>query len=167
MDKVKWRRDSTVAGDSAMHVVWAFRVPVSKSEYQEGLVMLYSMSRTADSSPTIYMPGMTHEVTVYTVAPETPIDFNRSLLEQKDVSPLTPHDIGFQFRAKSMADAVERIGDMVRRVVQLDVPPDVSSEWLPFFRDAVDISEPVVDTADAIEQLRAAPEPEPAIAKPR
>jgi len=152
METVRWRRDGTVGDNNEFRMIFAWQLPASGRTIREGLLMLYSLTPHDGHEPTIYAPGMTHEFTVYEVDPETPIDFDRSLFDQKKVSPLVPAVSGFQFRAKRSQDAIDRVQDLVNRIIRLELPPDVPSEWLPFMRDGVDIASELVDVGQALEK---------------
>jgi hypothetical protein len=152
MEKVKWRRDSVIGEDNEFKTVFAWQLPASGRTIREGLLILYSLTPFDGQEPTIYLPGMTHEFTLYEIDPGTPVDFETSLLQQKNLSPLVPAVCGFQFRAKSTQDAVARVEDLVGRVLRLELPPDVTSEWLPFMRDGVDITSELVDVGQVIEK---------------
>ena len=136
MDLVPWRRDTRDLGANSTHVIWGFRLPKGDREIKEGLVMLYSLVGVADQPPVLCAPGATHEFTVYEVDPGTRIDFAKSLFEQKCVSPLTPGIVGYQFEAHSSEEAMDRLGAVVRRIVDLELEPSDPGAWGPFFTDA-------------------------------
>jgi hypothetical protein len=152
METARWRRDGTVGNDIEFKMIFAWQLPASGRTIREGLLMLYSLTPQDGREPMIYAPGMTHEFTVYEVDPETPIDFERSLFEQKQVSPLVPAVVGFQFRASGSKAAIDRVEDLVNRIVRMELPPDVPTEWLPFMRDGVDIAAELLDVGQVIEK---------------
>jgi len=152
MESVKWRRDGTIGEENEFRMIFGWRLPASGRTIREGLLMLYSLTPVDGHDPTIYAPGMTHEFTLYEIDPETPIDFDTSLFEQKGLSPLVPAVCGFQFRARETQAAIDRVQDLVDRILRLELPPDVPCEWLPFMRDSVDITSAIVDVGQAIEK---------------
>ena len=91
---------------------------------EEGLILMVNLIRAADFRPVVHREGMTHEITVYEVDPLTPIDYNKSLFEQKNVSPLVPTTVGFQFPADSNDDAIDRINALLQRAIAEDWPAD-------------------------------------------
>ena len=146
-----FRRDALPASRGC-RVVWAWHSLDFEDPLREGMLLLYGLTVEGQHRPAINAPGMTHEFTVYEVDPETPIDFDRCLLDQKQVSPLVPAVVGFQLRAKRTQDAIDRVQDLVNRILRMELPPDVPSEWLPFMRDGVDIAAELVDVGHVVEK---------------
>ena len=154
MDQMKWRRDGKVGDDNTMQVLWGFRLPDTGQELREGLVMLYSLNAVNGKRPAIYALGMTHEFTVFEMSPETPIDFDRSMFEQKELQPLTPATVGYQFRASSSGDAMDRLDKIVQLIGRMELPPDISREWEQHFPDGVDLAPHMLDASEMAERAK-------------
>ncbi len=149
MHVVQWRRDVIVENTKRVQVVWAGRMPYNDLGLVDAMVMLYSLTEYEGFKPTIAAPGMTHEVSVYGVDPATPVNYDKSLLQQKEVSPLVPARIAFQFPATSHTAAIARIqslGELMLNGTLGAVPED----WLRFFPDGVNMAQ--VDPE--VEQVR-------------
>jgi hypothetical protein len=97
---------------------------------------------------------MTHEFTIVGLDPAIKINFHRNLWHQSKLSPILPVMIGFQFHAASDAAAAERIQLLVDMVMRQEFPPYIQSEWLPHFRDGLDITTPLLDM-DSLDQIAA------------
>lgn len=135
MEKTVWRKDGRVDESGRQKVLWGWKLPQSGLPYSEGIMMLCNLKPAGNCAPEIYAEGMTHEFQVFELDPATPLDFEKSLFEQPDVSPLLPSTVAYQFRAACDRDAAKRVGDLVDRVVRLQLPPDLPSEWAPLMRD--------------------------------
>ena len=152
MDTTRWRKDG-VADDGRSKAIWAWRLPESGHAIREGMLMLYSLNETPGFRPVKFGAGVTHEFCVFEVDPDTPIDFEKSLFEQKGVSPLTPAVVSYQFHARSDSAAVDRMQDLVDRVLALELPADIASEWAPFFHDGVDMTTAPLDCDECRERI--------------
>jgi len=102
---------------------------------RDHLIMLYSLTPFDGFSPQLAEPGVTHELSVYEVDPATPVDYAKSLLEQKRVSPLTPCRIAYQVKAASGQEVVERIEWLIDRLLDGSLEVDQPSEWKQFFKN--------------------------------
>ena len=100
VERTRWRRDGLAEGDGRNIMVWAWRLPEGLP-YREGMLMLFNLVPTADQTPEIYARGMTHEFQVFEIDPATPVDFDKTLFDQKHLSPLTPACLAYQFKADS------------------------------------------------------------------
>ena len=154
MGGVRWRRDGSAGENNHLQVLFAWRLPTSNGSLRDGMALLYSLTPHEGVEPTIYVPGITHEFTVYEVDPETPIDFEKSLFEQKEVSPFVPAVAGYQFRAESAIAAVERVQALVSKVVDFQLVPEDCDAWAAFMSDGVDVVTPVLDVDRVIETAK-------------
>ena len=138
-----------------MKAIWGLRLPEKSGPIREAIVMLYGLAPNDGKPAQRYSPDMTHEFTVYEVSPDTPIDFDRSLFEQKCLAPLLPATVGFQFTAQCDDAAAARLQQMADRIVAETLPPDVSSAWETFFPEGVDITRETVHAAisDAVAKI--------------
>jgi hypothetical protein len=90
MESITWRRDASIGNENEFRTIFAWRLPALGRTIREGLLMLYRLTPTGGHDSIIYAPGMTHEFTLYEVDPETSIDLDKSLFDQKSLSPLVP-----------------------------------------------------------------------------
>ena len=157
MDKVRWRRDGMLGDDERLKMAWAWRLPAFDGGMIEVMAMLYGINKVeGEPDPIVYALGMTHEITTYALDPEKNVDFGRNLFEQPELSPLLPACVGFQFRAKSTSEAIQRIQEMSERVIAGTLPAMVQSEWKPFFEDGCDIVTPLPDIDQNLDRLEVA-----------
>lgn len=82
-----------------------------------------------------FKPGMTHEFMLYALDPARPpvIDETNTL---KSFAPLTPPNMGYQFKAETNDEAVTRIQKLIDRIDAMTLSPDTdfrSSTWDPLF----------------------------------
>jgi hypothetical protein len=136
-----WRMDGVIEQTRRVKVIWAWRFASGSQEGlpEEGLILMVNLIRAADCRSLVHREGMTHEITVYEVDPLTPIDYKKSLFEQKNVSPLVPTTIGFQFPADSNDDAIDRITALLQCAIAEDWPADIVGVWEKMFSDGVRI----------------------------
>ena len=155
LNSIRGRRDRKVSDDGHLSVLWGLRMPANPSESEESLFALYCLKKRRDlPDPLLYDTSMTHEFTVFALDSLVKINFRKSLWNQPKLSPVLPALIGFQFRADSDENAIARLQSLFDKVVRGDVPPDLSSAWLPYFRDGIDIATPLVDLNDVLAERR-------------
>src|ERR1035437_1515028 len=138
-------KNTKISDEVHQSTLWGIRV-AEGGRVTECLFALYSLNKRSElPNPIRYGPGMTHEFTVVDLDPAIKINFHRNLWDQSKLSPILPVMIGFQFHAVSDAAAAERIQLLVDMVMRQEFPPYIQSEWLPHFRDRVDITTPLID----------------------
>jgi hypothetical protein len=98
--------------------IWAgtigFQCPWAHPIWSEYLLFVYDFAKPLDGKqPKKLNEAATHEFMLYAVAPETPIDFDKPLFEQRKLSPLTPPNHGYQFTAASNDEAWDRVNALV------------------------------------------------------
>jgi hypothetical protein len=141
-------KNTKISDEVHQSTLWGIRFAEGR-RVTECLFALYSLNKRSElPNPIRYGPGMTHEFTVVDLDPAIKINFHRNLWDQSKLRPILPVMIGFQFHAVSDAAAAERIQLLVDMVMRQEFPPYIQSEWLPHFRDGLDITTPLLDMDD-------------------
>lgn len=120
--------------------IWGLSLPDHHPIWSEYMILLYELKNQPGKPDAIlYREGMTHEIMVSAIAPETPIVFSTSMFDQKKLSPLTPPNHGYQFKADDNVKAEERIQKLVESCLfgALSIDTDYTSYWDAYFEDGV------------------------------
>ena len=92
----KFRADSKTEPNGQLLVIKAFECIAEHSVFKEYMILGYSLRGIPDTETVKHVADATHEFLLCSVAPDTPIDWDKSLFEQTGVSPLYPANVSFQ-----------------------------------------------------------------------
>lgn len=107
------------------NVAWIVNAAWAHPLWHQYLVVLYDL--TTEGVPAImYMPDATHEFVVYALDPECHIKKDAPI---NDCRKLEGPNYAYQFRAESNEAAMERIQEIVDRIVKLKLSPDTDYRW--------------------------------------
>ena len=146
----KFRRDLHDASDTPYMAVFGIRMKPAEGEFQEVLLLLYSLATIDSRQPVLHFPEATHELTLYVLDPTKPINFHKNLFEQKELSPLTPAVVGYQFAAASNEVAVALLDPIVHRLLDRTLHYDVPSAWRDVLPQGFDITQVLSETPDTV-----------------
>jgi hypothetical protein len=137
MNKCRSEQDTTANG--TWNATWMLRLPTHHPMWSEYVIFLYDLAPHENVNPAVLRrPWMTHEFIAYALAPDTPLDFNKTFVEQaKAIAKLTPANHGYQFEAKSNELAFNRINGVVADLIadKLSIDTDYRSTWDRRFSD--------------------------------
>lgn len=134
------RRGETQVQDNG---VWAgcigFQAPWAHPIWSEYLLFIYDLNVEVTARKDVFKrdPSATHEFMLFAIDPDTPIDFDNSLFDQKNVSPLHPANYAYQFKAESNQAAWDRINSVIDKcfiqsnlgVFMLNPDTDYRAQW--------------------------------------
>jgi hypothetical protein len=101
-----------------------------------------------------YAPGVTHEFTCYGIEGGEQIRFDLNMWRQRNLKPVLPASVAFQFVAGSQEEAVAVLQEMLDEVLATVAAPDLSKDWSARFRGSVNITRALRDPDDPTKVLR-------------
>jgi hypothetical protein len=110
------RRGDTSSGEGG---IWTgaigFQCPWAHPVWSEYLLLIYDLNTEMPNGKKAHKhnEAATHEFVLFSLAPETRINFDVNLYEQKSLSPLTPFNHGYQFVAESNEAAWDRVNSLI------------------------------------------------------
>ena len=135
-----WRKDTLTGDNGDTITAWAWRVPIKQHMLREGMLIVYPLPKEQNErDPQFVAPGMTHEFTAYLLDPTVPVDFSRDLFTQKELSPLTPAVVGFQFQVLGDADPADRFHAFVDQIARGELKLTDAETWTSNFADGVPV----------------------------
>lgn len=115
-----YRYDSMTTPSGQTFMLWGLEVLGAHPVFTEFLLMGYSLPPTAVR----HMPAATHEFILCSIDPATPLDYGRSLFDQKSVSPMQPPNVGFQLACANNLDWFARLFCAVEGIQHRRLHPD-------------------------------------------
>ncbi|MEY9560424.1 hypothetical protein [Sinorhizobium fredii] len=133
---IRTRFDQHRPPDGQLMMLWGFECPQAHPIVDQYLLSVTSLKDGAftkcPDEHVIEMPGATHELALFALSPEEPIDFHRSLFRQQQLKPLRPQLFTHQMRVAS--DAVMKIaGDCMMYLVDHGALRPFGCSWDWFF----------------------------------
>jgi hypothetical protein len=99
----KVRFDTVIQPNGALAAAWGFRSQ-GDAIVKEYLAVVYRIPEGGQRD----RAGVSHEFSLFMLAPEVSINYKKSIFEQPTLRPLVPAAARIQLRAADDADAVER-----------------------------------------------------------
>ena len=135
---IKRRGDQLVQKNGIWAGTIGFQCPWAHPIWSEYLVLIYDLKAEVEGNPIKFLdPSATHEFMLFALAPDVPIDFDKSMFDQKGLVPLTPANHGYQFVAESNEAAWDRINKLIDycyvevrpRVYKMNPDTDYQAWW--------------------------------------
>ncbi len=155
--RVKRRGDSQVQDNGIWAGTIGFQCPWAHPVWSEYLLLAYDITTPAPvGHETIKRnPSATHEFILCALDPATPLDFGKSMFEQRTVTPLTPPNHGYQFVAESNDAAWARVNELVDAcyrevtpgVFALNPDTDFRRQWDRIMADGWTLRESVLGSS--------------------
>lgn len=105
---------------------WFINAPWAHPLWQQYLLALYDLTTPTTKPPTLHLRDATHEFMLYALDPEHPIAKD-AIVPPEQVYKLSPPNFAYQFKAKSNAEAEERIQAVVDGIVARQISPDTDA----------------------------------------
>lgn len=131
--------DTRERGELPFTATWVIDAPWAHPIWHQYLVVTFSLAPAQEGhEPTIYRPGMTHEMHVWAVDPDTPVTVWK---ERPEGCLLQPMNHGYQFKADSDDAALARVTALVQSLVEGTLSPDTDwrAMWDQLFADGVSL----------------------------
>lgn len=136
---IKRRGETVIQPDGIWTGAIGFQCPWAHPVWSEYLLLVYDLAGPDRmGKPAMKLnPAATHEFVLSAIAPDTPIDFDKSIYDQKTLSPLTPANCGYQFKAESNDAAWTRVNELIDAcfrevtpgIYALNPDSDFRSQW--------------------------------------
>ncbi len=132
-----WRETIERTSKSAWGTSWGIDAPWAHLAWSQYVLYLYDLQTDIGVAPKLHLPDASHEMLLYAVNPDTPIERDKPLSAQK-YALLHPGNYGYQFKAADDAAALARIQAIVDEIVAQRLSPDTDfrSHWNAMFSDA-------------------------------
>lgn len=131
-------------GERPFGAVWVLNLPWAHPFWSQYLVTLADLTTPLEKPATIARPGMTHEVIVWAIDPEKPVE---KWADRQPGCLLQPANHAYQFKADDDKAAHERIAKMVSAMIGRRLSPDTdyTPAWDHIFKDGVSLKSNVFE----------------------
>ena len=121
-------------------VAHAFVMPCQNNLLLPFLLLGYSLNTIPPPDLATHVADPTHEFVLCNLLPEPAVDFDRNILDQNRLSPLTPPNVAFQFGSTTDEAFVASLADCVKAINAGRLSPEHlpdKTPWDRFFPTAV------------------------------
>jgi hypothetical protein len=117
-----------VAESGIFNAAWIIEAPFAHPFWHQYALFLYDLTTPRPDDPplNLHLPDATHEMLLYALDPDHPIDRDAHL-KPGELHRLEPANYGYQFKADSDKAAEARIQAIVDAIVAMTISPD--TDW--------------------------------------
>ncbi|NEI52689.1 hypothetical protein GR217_34285 [Rhizobium leguminosarum] len=122
-----WKQTTSDAS-GIFNAAWIIEAPFAHPFWHQYALFLYDLTtpRPGDPPLNLHLPGATHEMLLYALDPDHPIERDAHLTPEK-IRRLEPANYGYQFKADSDDVAEARMQAIVDGIVAREINPD--TDW--------------------------------------
>ena len=122
-------------------VTWVFRCTWAHPFWHDYMLVLADLTTDTGEPPVLHKEGVTHEMMLFALDPDKPIDFGLDVKDMK-LTPLMPPNHGYQFYAPTNTEARGRVQGHVDQIEAGVLSPDTDfrSVWDKIFIDGVSLA---------------------------